>query len=138
MEEEKREIYSLAAETLAVQAVLVHVLRRLAKSDPNLWKAIAAGFDDAAREVETLAIQYGAEAKSKRTLQAIRLVETCRKGSLGAGLVAENCRPNLRPRFRRVVGLPFDSGPVAQSRDRRDMPNASLRTARKTATFLAR
>jgi len=42
------------------------------------------------------------------------------------------------PRFRRVVRLPFDSGPVAQSRDRRDVPNASLRTARKTATFLAR
>jgi hypothetical protein len=44
----------------------------------------------------------------------------------------------LCPRFRRVVRLPFDSGPVAQSRDRRDVPNASLRTARKTATFLAR
>ena len=39
----------------------------------------------------------------------------------------------LCPRFRRVVRLPFDSGPVAQSRDRRDVPNASLRTARKTA-----
>jgi hypothetical protein len=44
----------------------------------------------------------------------------------------------LCPQFRRVIRLPFDSGPVAQSRDRRDVPNASLRTARKTATFLAR
>jgi hypothetical protein len=37
--------------TWRFQAVLVHVLRHLAKSNSNLWKAIAAGFDDAASEV---------------------------------------------------------------------------------------
>ncbi len=100
MEQEKKEIYSLSAETLAIQAVLVHVLKRLAKSDPNLLKAIAAGFDDAAREVETIAIQYGAETKSDRTLvafglQALRIIEICRKASLGAGLLAENRSPEL-------------------------------------------
>src|SRR5215211_9086067 len=41
----------------------------------------------------------------------------------------------LCPRFRRVVRLPFDSGPVAQSRDRRDVPNGSLRTARKNSNL---
>jgi hypothetical protein len=40
------------AENLPIQAVLVHVLKRLAKSDPDLWKAIAAGFDDAVSEIE--------------------------------------------------------------------------------------
>ena len=95
MEQKETEFFSLFAETLAIQAVLVHVLRRLAKSDPNLWKAIAAGFDDAASEVETIAIQYGAEAKSEHTLEALRLIEVCRKGSLGAGLVAENRNPEL-------------------------------------------
>jgi hypothetical protein len=85
----QKEIYSLSAETLAIQAVLVHVLRRLAKSDPDLWKAIAAGFDDAASEVENIAIQHGAEAKSERALEALRIVEINRKASLGAGLLAE-------------------------------------------------
>lgn len=88
MEQEEKEINS--AEALAFQAVLVHVFRRLAKSDANLWKAIASGFDDAASELETIAIQYGAEAKSGRTLEALRIIEICRKASLGAGLVAEN------------------------------------------------
>lgn len=84
----KKKIHLLSTENLAIQAVLVHVLRHLAKSDPNLWKAIAAGFDDAAREVENTAIQHGAEAKSERTLEALRIVEIKRKASLGAGLLA--------------------------------------------------
>jgi hypothetical protein len=95
MEQEAGELYSLSAETLALQAMLVHVLRRLARSDPNLWKAIAAGFDDAASEVENIAIQHGAEAKSVRTLDALRILEICRKASLGAGLIAENRSPEL-------------------------------------------
>ena len=95
MEQEEAELYSLSAETLALQAMLVHVLRRLAKSDPNLWKAIAAGFDDAASEVENIAIQHGAETKSVRTLDALRILEICRKASLGAGLLTENRSPEL-------------------------------------------
>ncbi len=95
LEQEKKEIYSLSAEALAIQSVLVHVLRRLAKSDPNLLKAIAAGFDDAAHEVETHTIQSGGEVKFDRShvafgLQALRIIEICRKASLGAGLLADN------------------------------------------------
>lgn len=91
----EKDIYSLSPDNLAIQAVLVHVLRRLAKSDPDLWKAIAAGFDDAASEVENSAIQHGAEAKSERTLEALRIIEIYRKASLGAGLLAENGSPEL-------------------------------------------
>jgi len=75
----EKEINSLSAETIAIQAVIVHVLRHLAKSGPDLWKAIAAGFDDAASEVENIALQHGAEAKSERTLEALRIVEVTRK-----------------------------------------------------------
>jgi hypothetical protein len=85
----EKEIKSLLAETIAVQTVLVHVLRRLAKSDTNLWKAIAAGFDDAVSEVESVALQHGAEANSESTLEALRIVEIHRKASLGAGLLAD-------------------------------------------------
>lgn len=86
----EKEINSLSAETIAIQAVLVHVLRRLAKSSPDLLKAIAAGFDDATSEVENIALQHGAgDAKSERTLEALRIVEVNRKASLGAGLLAE-------------------------------------------------
>jgi len=87
--DQEKEIHLLSAENLAIQAVLVHVLKHLAKSDPALWRAIAAGFDDAAGEVEIIAMQHGAEAKSERTLEAIRIVEINRKASLGAGLLAE-------------------------------------------------
>jgi hypothetical protein len=71
--DQEKEIHWLSAENLAIQAVLVHVLRHLAKSDPNLWMAVAAGFDDAASEVENTAMQHGAEAKSDRTLEALRM-----------------------------------------------------------------
>jgi len=91
----EKEINSLSAETTAIQAVLVHVLRRLAKSDPDLWKAIAAGFDDATSEVENIALQHGAEAKSERTLEALRIVEVNRKASLGAGLLGEQESPEM-------------------------------------------
>jgi hypothetical protein len=88
--DQDKEIDPISAESLAIQAVIVHVLKRLAKSDPDLWKAIAAGFEDAASEVEDIAIQSGAEAKSERALDALRIVEIYRKASLGAGLLAEN------------------------------------------------
>ena len=87
--DQEKEIHSLSAENLASQAVLVHVLKRLAKSDPDLWKAIAAGFDDAVSEIENIAMQHGAEAKSERTLEALRIVGVIRKASLGAGLLTE-------------------------------------------------
>jgi hypothetical protein len=90
-----KDINSLSAETIAIQAVLVHVLRRLAKSGPDLWKAIAAGFDDATSEVENIAFQHGAEAKSDRTLEALRIVGVIRKASLGAGLLAERESPEM-------------------------------------------
>jgi hypothetical protein len=48
--DQENEIHLLSAENLAIQAVLVHVLRHLAKSDSDLWKAIAAGFGAGARE----------------------------------------------------------------------------------------
>ena len=93
--DQEEEIHSLSVESLAIQAVFVHVLKRLAKSDPDLWKAIAVGFEDAASEVENIAIQHVADAKYERTLEALRIVEICRKASLGAGLLAENGSPDL-------------------------------------------
>jgi hypothetical protein len=85
--DQEKKIHLLSAENLAIQAVLVHVLRHLAKSDSNLWKAMAAEFDDAANEVENAAIQHGAEAKSERALEALRIVQINRKASLGASLL---------------------------------------------------
>jgi hypothetical protein len=66
----------LSAETLAAQAVLVHVLRHLAKSDLALRKAIAAGIDDAASEIGNTAIQPDA---AEHKLEALRSIETTRK-----------------------------------------------------------
>ena len=40
-------------------------------------------------EVENIAIQHGAEAKSERTLESLRIVEVVRKASLGTGLLTE-------------------------------------------------
>ncbi len=60
------EIFSLAGETLAFQAVLVHVLREISKADPAIHKAISDGFDKAANFVEDFAISRGKAADSRK------------------------------------------------------------------------
>ena len=57
--------------------MLVHVLAPR-QVRPDLWKAIAAGSDDAVSELENIAIQHGAEAKSDR-IPKLRIVEVIRK-----------------------------------------------------------
>ena len=72
----EKEIKSLLAETIAVQTVLVHVLRRLAKSDTNLWKAIAAGFDDAVSEAQFASDPYILQQRRRLLGQGLSIVLT--------------------------------------------------------------
>jgi hypothetical protein len=53
------EVESLAAETLALQAVVIAIFGRLASANPGLREAIVLGFDDAANYVEHLTIKLG-------------------------------------------------------------------------------
>lgn len=77
------EVRSLASETLAVQAIFIGVLDRLAKSISDLRTAIAAGFDDAANYVELVAIKLGAAAAPEHTVKALQIVEGMRATTLG-------------------------------------------------------
>jgi hypothetical protein len=79
----KREIESLAAETLALQNVMAHVLHRVSKIDPSLAAAIKLGFDDAANGVESVAIRFGKSASADHAVKAIRIVEQLRAATLG-------------------------------------------------------
>ncbi|MEH2534415.1 hypothetical protein V1277_006289 [Bradyrhizobium sp. AZCC 1588] len=77
------EIIALSAETLAMQAVLAHVLDRVARVDPRLAHAIKTGFDNAANEVEHMAIKFGKAADPGHTVKAIAIVEGLRAATLG-------------------------------------------------------
>lgn len=77
------ELHSLAGETLALQAVLLGVFGRLAKSDPELKTILAAGLDDAANYVEHVAIRLGTAAPSNHTVKALEIVEGLRRSVIG-------------------------------------------------------
>jgi hypothetical protein len=79
----KQEIVSLHSETLALQVILTNVLGRLRTADPALDGAIAAGLDDAANQVEDIAIHFGKAASPEHTVKAIRIVEELRATVLG-------------------------------------------------------
>ena len=50
----EKEINLLAAETIAIQNVLAHVLFRISEISPALKAAVRRGFDDASSGVEDL------------------------------------------------------------------------------------
>jgi hypothetical protein len=77
------EIIALSAETLAIQAVLAHVLDSVARIDPQLARAIKAGFDDAANELKSVAIKFGKAADARHTVKAIAIVEGLRAATFG-------------------------------------------------------
>jgi hypothetical protein len=67
----------IAAELIAINAILTHVLRRLAAGDPQLGHTIASGFDDASSQLEKITLTPG-YAFSKETVEALRIVEKVR------------------------------------------------------------
>jgi hypothetical protein len=79
----KQQIESLHAETLALQVVLVNVLGRLQTADPALAAAIATGLNDAANQVEDIAIRLGKTASPEHTVKAISVVEELRTAIVG-------------------------------------------------------
>jgi len=77
------EIHSLAAESIAVQAMLAHVLSRLAALDPHLAASIRQGFDDAASDAENLAIKFSKTASRNHLVKALAIIESLRATTLG-------------------------------------------------------
>jgi hypothetical protein len=78
-----QELDALAAETVAIQNVLAHVLYRISQLDDRFHGAIKQGFDDAASGVEDLAIRFGKAASPDHLVKAIRVVEELRTATLG-------------------------------------------------------
>ena len=77
------EIIALNAETLAIQAVLSRVLRRVAWVDTRVAEAMRRGFDDAASHVEDVAFKLGKTASSGHTVKALAIVEDLRAATFG-------------------------------------------------------
>jgi hypothetical protein len=81
--DKEHEIASLGAETIALQAVLTNVLHQLALSNPDLGGAIRLGLDNAANEIESLAITAGKTARPDHLVKALGIVEELRTMTLG-------------------------------------------------------
>jgi len=77
------QIVALNADTLALQALLVHVLKRVAVHDAKLAHAIKLGFDDASSVTEDSAIKFGKAASPEHIVKAIRIIEELRTATLG-------------------------------------------------------
>lgn len=80
---DQHQIASLAAETLALQAVLTNVLHQISQTNPDLDGMIRLGFDNAANENENLAITAGGAAGPDHLVKALSVVESLRVMTLG-------------------------------------------------------
>jgi hypothetical protein len=74
----------IASELMAIQGILMCVLRRVAAVDQNLASAIESGLDDATNLAEEMKVALGEEAPSGEVAEALRTIERLRAGILGA------------------------------------------------------
>lgn len=72
------ELSGLQAETLAVQAVLIAVCRRLARAQPELGPVLCAAFDDAETLMSGLAVRLGIDVPAETTLGPLRVIDELR------------------------------------------------------------
>jgi hypothetical protein len=78
----------IASELMAVQGILMCVLRRVAAVDQNLASAIESGLDDAIKLAEEMKVALGEETPSGEAAEALRTIERLRAGILGANTAA--------------------------------------------------
>ena len=76
--------YLIASELMAVQGILMCVLRRVAAVDQNMASAIESGLDDATKLAEEMKVALGEEATSGEAAEALQTIERLRAGILGA------------------------------------------------------
>ena len=74
----------IASELMAVQGILMCVLRRVAAVDQSMASAIESGLDDATNLAEEMKVALGEEAPSGEVAEALRTIERLRAGILGA------------------------------------------------------
>jgi hypothetical protein len=73
-----REIVSLEGETIALQAIVSRVLHEIGQVDPRVRHAIRVGFDEAANQIEAMAIAAGGKARPDHLVKATKIVEVLR------------------------------------------------------------
>ena len=74
----------IASELMAVQGILMCVLRRVAAVDQNMASAIESGLDDAIKLAEEMKVALGEESPSGEAAEALQTIERLRAGILGA------------------------------------------------------
>jgi hypothetical protein len=77
LEVAKKEIVNVAAETLALQAILVALINRMKEAKPELTSSLLGAFDDAASSLEHISIMSGrASGHTPRSLQIVEELRT--------------------------------------------------------------
>jgi len=76
---DEKKIATLTANMVATQAVIVRVLGRLMREHPTIAAAIRHGFDDAASQAESTAIQFPAD----HSVKTFGIIEELRAATLG-------------------------------------------------------
>ncbi|MFN3945019.1 MAG: hypothetical protein ACK4K7_08825 [Allosphingosinicella sp.] len=75
---EDADIAAIHAETLAVQAVLIAVLRRLAAERDDLGPIICGALDDAERVMDAVTLRLGDSVPISSTVGVLRVIEQLR------------------------------------------------------------
>lgn len=70
----------IRAEVVALQAVMIAVLRRLASDRPEIAASLCRAFDEAETILSGVAIKIGIDAPLESTVGALRVIEEMRAG----------------------------------------------------------
>jgi hypothetical protein len=90
---EQAEAAVVRAELVALQAVLIGVLRRLAVDRPDIAPSLCAAFDEADAILTGIAIKMGLDAPAETTVGALAIVDQIRRAVIRDESV---CDPDLR------------------------------------------
>lgn len=81
---DQAEYDALSADVLALRVVVTNVLNRVGAVDPEIARAIAMGFDDAAAFIEELTVKnFGTPAGGEYGLKLLRTIENLRRTTVG-------------------------------------------------------
>ena len=85
MQKNDRNAGALAADIVAIKAVIAQVLGHIHQLDPVLAEAVEGGFEDAASEIRALGTRAGKGTGANQVVRAIATIESLQAAATGAG-----------------------------------------------------
>jgi hypothetical protein len=86
---DSRTLQEVQSETIAIEAVLIALFRRIARADPRMAELLHHAFDEAETVMAGLALKHGMEEVLQTTTAAMTIVEELRQAVIPHRVAAD-------------------------------------------------